>query len=162
MPFLSKLAVRREGVNDWVLLDDFTWVDPKTGQRVTAEAGFHTDFASVPQWCQSICPRTGISDEAAVIHDKRCDALDHGRPIASSTETDRGFRRMLKEDGAGIVQRNLMYAGVRWGALANPARRPGWLATGPEVLAISALALAFVAGVVLGAHEALNALLGRF
>jgi hypothetical protein len=33
-----------------------------------------------------------------------------------------------------------MWAGVRWGALTDRDRRPGWLASAPGVLAISLLA----------------------
>jgi hypothetical protein len=37
-----------------------------------------------------------------------------------------------------------MWAGVRWGALTDPRRRPGWAASAPGVLAVSLLAAPLV------------------
>ena len=50
----------------------------------------------------------------------------------------------MREAGVPVLRRWLMWTGVRWGALTDPARRPGWLVSAPGVLAISALAAPLV------------------
>lgn len=42
-----------------------------------------------------------------------------------------------------------MWAGVRWAAVLNPIRGPGWLRTLPLLLAVSAAALAPLVAVAL-------------
>lgn len=168
MPFLSKLAVRREAANVWELTEPFCYRGRR--ETFTVPAGFRTDFASVPQWVQSFIPRTGPSDEAAVLHDWLCvdlarnwnerEADERVTPYASSRDTDGLFRRLLREGGCGFVLRWLMWCGVRWGAAANPARRAGWWRDSPAVAAISAVVLAVVAAVAAGVHLAVDALWG--
>jgi hypothetical protein len=43
-----------------------------------------------------------------------------------------------------VLRRWLMWAGVRWGALTDRDRRPGWPASAPGVFAISLLAAPIV------------------
>ena len=50
------------------------------------------------------------------------------------------FRRVMRELDVPTVQRWLMWAGMRWSALTQPHRRPGWW-TAPAVLPISVAAL---------------------
>lgn len=101
---------------------------------------YRTDFASAPRLVWSIIPRFGAYTAATVLHDWLItDALDRGQ--VSSREVDRTFRVAMAELGVSIPRRWLMWAGVRWGALANSARRDGFLRDLPAVLAVSALAL---------------------
>lgn len=166
MPFLSKVAVRREASCLWELTEPLTYAGKR--ETFTVPAGFRTDFASVPALVQSIIPRTGPWDEAAVVHDAFCvdlrryrDQLRTGHlhpdpPMVSARDADALFRRIMREghsgdgsDGAGPVHRWLMWCGVRWGALGNPARRAGWWRDAPRVLAITAVVLAVAAVLLL-------------
>lgn len=67
---------------------------------------------------------------------------------ANARDTDGLFRRVMREQHVGFVRRWLMWTGVRWGALANPARRAGWWRDAPLVAAITVLVLAVAAGVL--------------
>jgi hypothetical protein len=83
----------------------------------------------------------------------------HYRAPATARDTDAIFRRVMREGGVGFVTRWIMWAGVRWGAVANPARRPGWWIDAPLVLLITLLMLAVVAAGLLAVHVAVGGLL---
>ncbi len=63
------------------------------------------------------------------------------RPTASAVDADRIFRRIARDHGADPVTAEILYVGVRLGALANPARRRGWLRTAPRVVGSGLLLL---------------------
>ena len=50
----------------------------------------------------------------------------------------------MRELDVPLLQRWLMWAGVRWGATVDPIRRPGWWADAPAVIAISLAAAPIV------------------
>jgi hypothetical protein len=50
----------------------------------------------------------------------------------------------MRESGVPVLRRWMMWAGVRWGALTDDRRRPGWLFSAPGVLVISVLAAPLV------------------
>ena len=118
----------------------------------TVPAGYLTDLASVPRFLTWLVPVAGIHDRAAIVHDYFCTALEDGKPVVPARDADGIFRRMLRELGVPTVRRWLYFVGVRWGALATPARRPGWLQDAPAVLTVTALTLPVVvpASVVIG------------
>lgn len=139
-------------------------------QTFTVPSGFVTDLASVPRALSALVPIGGRWDRAAIVHDWLCTSLDeehragvrllvaekHRESMrrlaialapANPVDTDGIFRRILRELGTPVVLRWLFWCGVRWGAVANPARRAGWLRTFPAVLGISLVALPFVAPV---------------
>ena len=70
------------------------------------------------------------------------------RPAAGPVDTDGVFRRTVREEGTDPISTELLWMGVRLGALANAARRPGWLRTAPRVLADLAAVVAVLAGLV--------------
>lgn len=114
----------------------------------TVPAGFVTDFASVPRFMTWLIPTMGAYTRAAVLHDWLCTDLERGKAIspryitlANARDTDGIFRRVCRESGTPLVRRWLLWAGVRWGALGTPARRPDWLRDAPAVVGISLLAL---------------------
>jgi hypothetical protein len=131
--------VRRIGPNRWMLLADAVRAGAR--QAFRARAGFITDFATIPWWSAWITPRTGLVDIPALFHDQHCRQLHAGECAISSRDVDGLFRRMLREEGMG-ARRWLYWAGVRWGALASPARRRGWWRDAPVLLAVTAAALA--------------------
>jgi hypothetical protein len=145
--FITPLRVESIDAVNWCLLEDFVW-NGTQGDTFIAQKGMLTDFASVPWWTQSILPRTGTWTKAAVLHDKMCDelnAIHHinktGKagvvltPTFTAVDTDAIFRKNARELGTDAVRSELLWMGVRLGALANPARRAGWLGTAPRVAA---------------------------
>jgi hypothetical protein len=177
VPFLSQVAIRRVGLNTWQLLEPLCYREGEAGLTFTAPAGFRTDFATVPRWAQGLVPRTGLWDEPAVIHDLCCDDLRRYRdecarwacaegratvraPWRNARQTDLLWHQMLRAGGVGPVLAALLWTAVRWGALANPARRPGWWRDAPTVLAVTAGTLAVLAGTVRLCDAALHALIG--
>lgn len=144
MPFIGRLPALMPG-DDGVtfrLTADLIYQGATEG--VSVPAGYVTDLASVPRPVQWLVPRAGLYNWAAVVHDYLCTCLEVGRPVFSSVDTDGTFRRIMRELSVGVILRWLMWAGVRWGALFTPARRPGWWTTAPPVLAISLPALILV------------------
>lgn len=146
MPFISdELSVRSVDDDTWELL--VALVYQGRDERFVVPVGFRTDFASVPQAVQWLVPTTGRYTRATVLHDWLC-----GEPLVSgqlsSHDVDGLLRRVLREEGVPLVRRRVMWAGVRWGALVDPQRRPGWWRDAPAVIAISVLALPLVAPTV--------------
>lgn len=140
MPFIeAPLDVRKVGDRTWQLLARVTY-NGDYG-RWSVPYGYVTDFASVPRLLWILFPQSGRWDQAAVVHDWLItDILPTGR--ITSAHVDAEFRGALKVLNVGLIRRWLMWAGVRWAAVANPVRRPGWLKTLPQLLAVSAAALA--------------------
>jgi hypothetical protein len=172
VPFDSApLTVRRVSDQLWEVVEPLVY----RGRRDTflVPAGFRTDFASVPRVVVWLFPRFGRYTLAAVLHDWLItEGLRAG--VVSSRDADGLFRRVMTEQQVPPVRRWLMWAGVRWGALVDPLRRPGWARDAPRVLALSVLASplivppalviaaalavytaveAFVAALVPGAHR---------
>lgn len=160
--FLTPLQVEAVDANTWKLLADLEWQGSK-GDIFCVEAGNYTDFATVPWWTQSLIPKTGTWTKAAVVHDKMCEDLNEAyriekewvdnriktewdetrrndvpfpweEPLFSSVDTDAIFRKISRDEGTGWVRSEMLWLGVRCGALANPARRKGWLSTFPRFL----------------------------
>ena len=136
--------------------------------RITIPDGFETDLASVPRLFWALLPPQGAYERAAVLHDYLCVQLaarqwprgSDGRILyVTSRHTDGLFRRVMREAGVGFVTRWVMWCGVRWGALANPARRAGWWRDAPAVLAITAGVLVVALGASWGLHEGIAATL---
>ena len=127
--------------------------------RITIPDGFNTDLASVPRLFWALLPPSGVYESAAVLHDFGCMSLADGTCQLSSRDVDGLFRRVAREGGTGFVTRWLLWTGVRWGALANPARRPGWIRDAPLVVVITAAVLAFVAVAVWALDHLAHALL---
>jgi Protein of unknown function (DUF1353) len=137
----GSLTVRRVDVDRWVLVDALVYRGGS--QRFVVPAGFRTDFATVPRVVSWLVPRFGTYTLAAILHDWLCtEGIRSG--AVTSCEADGIFRRVMRESGVPVLRRWLMWAGVRWGALANARRRSGWLFSAPGVLTISLLAAPLV------------------
>lgn len=145
MPFIeAPLDVRKVGDRTWELLAPVVYRGDHGNYQVPT--GYVTDFASVPRLMWTLFPQSGRWDQAAVVHDYLItDILAGGAPWLTSVQVDREFRGALKALNVGFVRHWLMWAGVRWAAVANPVRRPGWFRTLPQLLLVTALALAPVA-----------------
>jgi hypothetical protein len=142
VPFESgALTVRSVDANQWALVDDLVYQGRR--DRFVVPAGFRTDFATVPRVVAWLVPRFGAYTVAVILHDWLCtEGIRSG--AVTSRQADGIFRRVMRESGVPVLRRWLMWAGVRWGALASAGRRPGWLVSAPGVLAISLLAAPLV------------------
>ncbi|MEI4273939.1 DUF1353 domain-containing protein [Klenkia sp. LSe6-5] len=136
MVFQGRPCVQQAEDGRWVLLRPLRYQGSR--ESWTIPAGFVTDFASVPAAARWLIPADGPWTAAAIAHDWFCD-VGIRRDLITSRDADGLFRRMMRELGVPLPRRWAMWAGVRWGAVANPLRRPGVLADLPLVLAISVL-----------------------
>ena len=138
MPFVpGTLTVRRVDASTWALVDELVYQG--RWERFVVPAGFRTDFASVPRPVTWLVPRFGAYTLAAILHDWLVtEGIRSG--TVTARQADGIFRRVMRESGVPVLRRWLMWAGVRWGALTDPDRRPGWLVSAPGVLVVSVLA----------------------
>lgn len=153
--FITPLRVEAVSARNWCLLEDFVFVGSKKHDTFICKKGMLTDFASVPWWTQAILPRTGTWTQAATLHDMMCEELNavyaHNKSPRStvfattpfsSVDADAIFRKNAREGGTGVIRSELLWLGVRLGALANPARRKGWRSTslrvGADIFAVVA------------------------
>jgi len=150
--YLTPLRVENVDAKNWDILEDFCWQGSK-GDIFTVTKGERTDFATTPWWTQAILPKTGTWTKAAVLHDKMCNLLNEFHklvrhrerlisagidpkelepifpPTFTSVDTDAIFRLNARKDGTDRIRAELLWFGVRCGALANPARRDRWVST---------------------------------
>jgi len=116
-------------------IEPLRWTE-RDGTLGEVAAPFRTDLASVPRPLRVLVPTSGRHTPAAIRHDRRCDDLnawhragrpEHLRPHLSSIEADEEFLAGVRElDPNRPLRAHVLWAGVRAGAWANPARRDGW------------------------------------
>lgn len=140
MPFASGPLLRYVGLGKYETTSPTVYVG--ADDVITVPGGFATDLATIPRIFWWLLPPQGAYERAAVLHDFGCVSLADGTCELSSRDVDGLFRRVMRESGVGLLTRWVMWCGVRWGALANRSRRPGWHRDAPAVLAISAAVLA--------------------
>lgn len=150
--YLTPLRVENIDDKNWEIVERFGWRGAK-GDEFWVEKGERTDFATVPWWTQAIIPRTGTWTKAAVLHDKMCNLLNEFYqlirereeliadgvdpqelepifpPTFSSVDTDAIFYLNARMEGTGPIRAEMLWFGVRSGALKNAARRDGWMST---------------------------------
>ncbi len=156
MPFASGPLLRYVGLGRYETTGPTVYVG--SHDVITIPGGFRTDLATVPRAFWALMPPTGSYEQSALVHDWHCERLAAGDCDVSSRDADGLFRRIAREGGAGFVLRWLMWCGVRWGALANPARRADWWKDAPAVLGITAVVLAATVTAVLAADHAAHSL----
>ena len=89
-------------------------------------------------------PRYGRYTKAAILHDYLCSVCVPARRV-SRIEADGIFRQAMRELGVPFLQRWIMWAAVRWGALTKGDGREDWWKEAPRVVLITVLALPVVA-----------------
>lgn len=151
MPFASGPVLRYIGAGQYVTTGPTVYVGDR--DLITIPADFPTDLATVPRLFWALLPPHGAYERAAVLHDFGCVELAKGTCELASRDVDGLFRRVMREADVGLLTRWAMWTGVRWGALANPARRPGWLRDAPAVLTVTAAGVAATIGVAMAADR---------
>jgi hypothetical protein len=157
MPFASGPILTYIGGGQYATVGPTLYVG--SDDLIEIADGFHTDLASVPRIFWALLPPSGVYEKAAVLHDFLCVQLGTDCCTIPSVDVDGLFRRVAREGGAGFLTRWALWTGVRWGALFNRHRRAGWLPSGLGVIAITAVGLAVVCGLLLGLHLAVDWLL---
>jgi Protein of unknown function (DUF1353) len=138
----SSVDVREIDDTTWAILRPLVYHGTKDDFDVPVDQ--HTDFASVPRVFVWFLPRYGRYTKAAVLHDYLWSvAVPAGR--ISRVDADGLFRQAMRELGVPFLRRWIMWAAVRWGALAKPDGRRGWWKEAWRVLLVTLLALPIVA-----------------
>ena len=125
MTFISAIQVERApgSKGAWTLTGDLIY----TGSRdqFVVPRGFETDFASIPRIFQSLIPKHGRFDAAAIIHDFLYRQKPYVKPDVNEPyhrkipitrkDADGIFLRIMRELKVGWVRRHLIYLAVRVG-----------------------------------------------
>jgi len=138
----STVDVRAVDEKTWAILRELGYRGTK--DRFTVPIEQKTDFASVPRIFVWFLPRYGRYTKAAILHDYLWSVeVPAGR--ISRVDADGLFRQAMRELGVPFLRRWIMWAAVRWGALAKSDGRKGWLKEGWRVLLVTAVAFPIVA-----------------
>lgn len=137
----AKVVVEQRDETNWKVREPFSY----TGKTETfpVPAGAETDFASVPRIFVWFLPRYGRYTLAAILHDY----LWRERASTGAMEyidADGTFRRAMRELDVPFLRRWIMWAAVRWAALAKPGGWRGWWRESWRVILVSAMALPVV------------------
>ena len=89
------------------LLKEFSYYTDE-GVTYTVPVGFVTDFATTPQWAQSVVPKIGTYTKATILHDYWYKAATNTKKWA-----DKEFLKACLILGTPKWKAYLMYAGVR-------------------------------------------------
>ena len=123
MAFRTPLGVSHEAGEDWVLVHPLVFEG--RDDLYVIRSGFRTNFASVPRPARWLFDSAGVNSEAGVLHDalwresKRTDV----DPRVDPWDADGLFRRALRQAGATLITRGLMWLAVR--AVASLSGRLG-------------------------------------
>ena len=128
--FKTKLRVEKESERCWRLLEPLVYESDTIG-TIIVDAGFETNFASVPRLPLMFWAFGGVGDEAATLHDwlyrkDHTQSTGHERVIDRET-ADKVLRGVIIEcltkDGTSKLKANLiawaMWAGVRIGGASH-------------------------------------------
>jgi hypothetical protein len=136
------VEVRQVGDKNWATLRVLDYRGSTQDFQVPKEE--ETDFASVPRVFVWFLPRYGRYTPAAILHDHLW-KYEVPAGTLSLRDADGIFRQAMRELGVPFLRRWIMWAAVRWGALAKPGGRRDWLGEAPRVLLVSVVALPIVA-----------------
>ena len=125
--------VREIDARRWEVLKEFRYRAQE--DAYTVSAGQPTDFASVPRAFIWFIPSYGKYTKAAILHDHLCDLSKQGQ--FNRRDADGIFRQAMRVLGVAFLRRWIMWAAVRWGAVATPEGRRDWLKDAWRVLLIS-------------------------
>ena len=101
--------LERHGRTTAVLVSEFEYEHPTTGERIRVPEGYVTDFASIPGFMRGFIQPFGRHAKAAVLHDW---LYVVGQPKRRGF-ADAIFRRAMKELDVRPFKRTVMYLSVR-------------------------------------------------
>lgn len=137
----STVDVRATGDTTWETLRPLIYHGSVEDFVVPEREG--TDFASVPQIFVWFLPRYGRYTKAAILHDYLWRvAVPRGQ--IDRLQADGIFRQAMRELEVPFLRRWIMWAAVRWGALAKRDGRRGWWRESGRVALITVVALPIV------------------
>jgi len=113
---------RIDGRRVGIVMSDWLYCYPPTGELILVPRGYMTDFASIPGFARPLIDEFGNNAEAAVAHDW---LYAVGQP-GLREKADDLFRYALKEQGVGLATRNAMHAAVRAGGGGAYGRDGEW------------------------------------
>lgn len=90
------------------LVHDITYTSDE-GRVITAQAGYRTDFASVPRFFHRVVNPVGRHGKAAIIHDWLCDESPHTCDHKTAAHI---FDTAMRDLGVSWLRRKLMVAAV--------------------------------------------------
>jgi hypothetical protein len=137
----ANVVVEEVDDTNWKVREPFSYTGSK--ETFLIPAGAETDFASVPRVFVWFLPRYGRYTLAAILHDY----LWRQRASTGAMEyidADGIFRRAMRELNVPFLQRWIMWAGVRWGALCKRGGWRGWWREAWRVLLVTIVALPIV------------------
>lgn len=143
MPFRTPLSVRHEVDEDWRLLEPLIFEGRE--EFFVVRSGFRTDFASIPRPVRWLFDTAGTNAEPGVLHDalwRESKRRDVTTPRVDPWDADGLFRRALRESGATVFTRALMWFAVRVAAIAAGRwgrRGPPWPLKAAQVGGVAAL-----------------------
>jgi len=117
----------RDGRSLWGVERELVYRTSIGGEgTITIPAGFITDLASIPRALSGALPPDGPWTKAAVVHDclyftRGGFNLWHGRRVIdraapyTRAECDDILREAMADRGVGLIQRNIIWSGVRAG-----------------------------------------------
>lgn len=96
-----------------MLIDDLKFYSAKYRGVFVAPRGFQHNFASIPQFAQSLVPKVGLYDKAAVIHDGAYGNVlvteDGKRIFCIKTVADDLFYEGMRAEGVNRLLAWMMY-----------------------------------------------------
>lgn len=108
--FLDPLVLEYINGREWKVVHEFVYrTDIYRINPIHVQAGFITDFASVPKLLWNVMPPTGMYGKAAVVHDYLYRTLG----IATRGEADNVFLEAMAALGVSKFIRLTMFWGVR-------------------------------------------------
>ena len=113
---------RVEGRRVGVLVQDWMYCYPPTGDIIIVPAGYASDFASIPGWATHFIDVMGNNIEAAVVHDWLYSVGEPGR----KNFADEVLRYALKEQKVDLATRNAMFSAVQVGGGSAYGRSTEW------------------------------------
>lgn len=130
--FLTSLRVEDIDGRTMRLLEELKFYSAELRMVVKTEAGYVTDFASIPQFFWRVIPKNGKYDRAAVLHDAAYEGQlrDVTGAIfpATKAQADNLFKEAMAVDGVPTFQRDAMYYAVsvfgkgNWGKKATEVK----------------------------------------
>lgn len=118
--FLTSLKLEKVGPDRWRLLSPLHYRSVVFPGLFVVPRGFETDLASIPVAIQSLLPKVGNYDAAAVLHDagyaNQLMTSSQRRIFTSKPVIDKLFHEACLSLGVGRARAWAMYAAVKlWG-----------------------------------------------